>query len=223
MLLPKSYQYPNILEGADRTGRQLRRDKECPLRGVTSSGRVWRKESVSNAWSLALCRPYRCRVVGSEVNRQVQQPLIGLCSVCGCHHLIAFLFHCLRAGATGVRGQRHRQGAVHVCKTSYSMAMPPHSKFTFKQSSYTTNTTCNYIFFVLLLLIQVFYRFYIITTRAVLVGPLPVGLLQQPERFSQICTGLVRFQTGLVREFRFNEIPDWFSHILDWFSLLNID
>ena len=49
MSLPKYCQYPNILEGADRTGIQLHRDRECPLRGITSSGRVWRKESENNA------------------------------------------------------------------------------------------------------------------------------------------------------------------------------
>ena len=29
-LLPQSYQYPNLSEGADRVGGQLRGDKECP-------------------------------------------------------------------------------------------------------------------------------------------------------------------------------------------------
>ena len=42
-LLPQSYQYPNLWEGADRVGGQLREDKECPFSGVTKSGRVWRK------------------------------------------------------------------------------------------------------------------------------------------------------------------------------------
>ena len=42
-LLPQSYQYPNLSEGADRVGGQLRGDKECPFSGVTKSGRVWRK------------------------------------------------------------------------------------------------------------------------------------------------------------------------------------
>ena len=32
MLLPQSYQYPNLSrEGADRVGGQLRGDKECPF------------------------------------------------------------------------------------------------------------------------------------------------------------------------------------------------
>ena len=39
----QSYQYPNLSEGADCVGEQLRGDKECPLSGVTKSGRVWRK------------------------------------------------------------------------------------------------------------------------------------------------------------------------------------
>ena len=42
-LLPQSYQYPNLSEGADRVGGQLHRDKECPFSGVTKSGRVWKK------------------------------------------------------------------------------------------------------------------------------------------------------------------------------------
>ena len=37
-LLPQSYQYPNLSEGADRVGGQLRGDKEYPLSGVTKSG-----------------------------------------------------------------------------------------------------------------------------------------------------------------------------------------
>ena len=35
-------QYPNLSEGADRVGGQLRGDKEFPFSGVTKSGRVWR-------------------------------------------------------------------------------------------------------------------------------------------------------------------------------------
>ena len=37
-LLPQSYQYRNLSEGADCVGGQLRRDKECPFSGVTKSG-----------------------------------------------------------------------------------------------------------------------------------------------------------------------------------------
>ena len=37
-LLPQSYQYPNLLEGTDHVGGQLRGDKERPFSGVTKSG-----------------------------------------------------------------------------------------------------------------------------------------------------------------------------------------
>ena len=50
-LLPQSYQYPNLSEGADRVGGQLRGDK-CPFSGVTKSGRVWRKVPESDARSV---------------------------------------------------------------------------------------------------------------------------------------------------------------------------
>ena len=45
-------QYPNLSEGADRVGGQLRGDKECPFCGVTKSGRVWRKVPESDARSV---------------------------------------------------------------------------------------------------------------------------------------------------------------------------
>ena len=51
-MLPQSYQYPNLLEGADRVGGQLHGDKECPFSGVTKSGRVWRKVPESDARSV---------------------------------------------------------------------------------------------------------------------------------------------------------------------------
>ena len=52
-LLPQSnYQYPNLSEGADRIGGQLRGDKECPFSGVTKSGRVWRKVPESDAQNM---------------------------------------------------------------------------------------------------------------------------------------------------------------------------
>ena len=53
-LLPQSYQYPNLSEGADRDGGQLRGDKECPFCGVTKSGRVWRKVPESDARSVVV-------------------------------------------------------------------------------------------------------------------------------------------------------------------------
>ena len=51
-LIPQSYQYPNLSEGVDRLGGQLRGDKECPFSGVTKSGRVWRKVPESGAGSV---------------------------------------------------------------------------------------------------------------------------------------------------------------------------
>ena len=53
-LLLQSYQYPNLSEGADRVGGQLRRDKEYPFSGVTKSGRVWRKVPESDACSVPM-------------------------------------------------------------------------------------------------------------------------------------------------------------------------
>ena len=50
-MLPQSYQYPNLSEGADRVAGQLRGDKECPFSDVTKSGRVWRKVPESDARS----------------------------------------------------------------------------------------------------------------------------------------------------------------------------
>ena len=55
MLLPQSYQYPNLSEGADSVGGQLHGDKECPFSGVTSSGRVCRKVPKSDARSVCHC------------------------------------------------------------------------------------------------------------------------------------------------------------------------
>ena len=54
MLLPQSYQYPNVLEGADRVGGQLHGNKECPFSGITKAGRVWRKVLESDARSVLL-------------------------------------------------------------------------------------------------------------------------------------------------------------------------
>ena len=46
--------YPNLSEGADRVGGQLRGDKEWPFSGVTKSGRVWRKVPESDARSVVM-------------------------------------------------------------------------------------------------------------------------------------------------------------------------
>ena len=51
-LLPQSYQYPNLSDGADRVAGQLRGDQEYPFSGVTKSGRVWRKVPESDARSV---------------------------------------------------------------------------------------------------------------------------------------------------------------------------
>ena len=51
-LLPQSYQYPNLSQGADCVAGQLRGDKECPISGVTRSGRVWRKVPESDVRSV---------------------------------------------------------------------------------------------------------------------------------------------------------------------------
>ena len=51
-LLPQSYQYINLSEGADCVDGQLRGDRECPFSGVTKSGRVWRKVPESDARSV---------------------------------------------------------------------------------------------------------------------------------------------------------------------------
>ena len=53
-LLPQSYQYPNLSEGADRVSGQLLGYKECPFSGVTKSGRAWRKVPESDARSVLL-------------------------------------------------------------------------------------------------------------------------------------------------------------------------
>jgi len=47
-------QYPNLSEGADRVGGELRRDKECPFSGVTKFGRVWRKVPENCARSVCI-------------------------------------------------------------------------------------------------------------------------------------------------------------------------
>ena len=52
-LLPQSYQYPNLSEGADCVSGQLRGDKECSFCGITKSGRVWRKVLESDARSVS--------------------------------------------------------------------------------------------------------------------------------------------------------------------------
>ena len=91
-LLPQSYQYPNLSEGADRVGGQLRRDREGPFSGVTKpslislmvsvdvkhhvylltcvtkSGRVCRKMPESDAHSVG-CMVYTERAETAAVSR----------------------------------------------------------------------------------------------------------------------------------------------------------
>ena len=61
--------------GADRVGGQLRGDKECPFRGVTKSGRVWRKVPESDARSVATRVEIKARTrsVSCGVRRCVSQ------------------------------------------------------------------------------------------------------------------------------------------------------
>ena len=44
--------YPDLSEGADRVGGQLRGDKECHFSGVTRCGRVWKNVPESDARSV---------------------------------------------------------------------------------------------------------------------------------------------------------------------------
>ena len=87
-LLPQSCQYPNFSEGADCVGGQLRGDKECPISGVTKSGRVWRKVPESGARSVckALCR-YKnlasCFSLSHELGHPVLSWVVGVSYWCG--------------------------------------------------------------------------------------------------------------------------------------------
>ena len=62
-MLPQSYQYPNLSEGADRVGGQLRGDKECPFSSVTKCGRIWRKVPESDARGVHEWSPLPCGYV----------------------------------------------------------------------------------------------------------------------------------------------------------------
>ena len=65
-LLPQSYQYPNLSEGADRIDGLQQRDKECPFNGVTKSGRVWRKLPESDARSVRAIMTQQCNNESSK-------------------------------------------------------------------------------------------------------------------------------------------------------------
>ena len=47
---------------ADHVGGQLRGDKECPFSGVTSSGRIWRKVSESDATVILTWRASKYKI-----------------------------------------------------------------------------------------------------------------------------------------------------------------
>ena len=68
-MLLQSYQYPNLSEGADSVGGQLRGDKECPFSGVTKSGRIWRKVPESGARSVTSPLPQALMVERGPVVR----------------------------------------------------------------------------------------------------------------------------------------------------------
>ena len=83
-LLPQSYQYPKLSEGADRVAGQLRGDKECPFSGVTKSGRIWSKVPESDARSVEC--PFSgvtesgrvWRKVSESYARSVERPFSGV-------------------------------------------------------------------------------------------------------------------------------------------------
>ena len=97
-LLPQSYQYPNLSEGDDRVGGQLRGDKECPFSGVTKSGRVWRKVPESDA-----------RSVGQSVSRSVNA-FTGHCGVSICSTALIVY--------AALRCQYMQHCGVSICSTA---------------------------------------------------------------------------------------------------------
>ena len=72
--LPQSCRYPNLSESADRVGRQLCGDEECPFSNLTSSGRVWKKvadgDAGSGSVSYMQCGPGSDVQCGSGSNMQ---------------------------------------------------------------------------------------------------------------------------------------------------------
>ena len=71
-LLLQSYQYPNLSEGADRVGGQLRGDKECPFSGVSKSGRVWRNVPESDTRSVVVVAVVVVAVVNNNNNNNIK-------------------------------------------------------------------------------------------------------------------------------------------------------
>ena len=75
-LLPASYQYPNLSEGADRVGGLLRGDKECPFSGVTKSGKVWRKVPESGAQGVGCFQ----RLISTQTFRRALTASVDCCA-----------------------------------------------------------------------------------------------------------------------------------------------
>ena len=69
-LLAQPYQYPNLSEGAERVGGQLRGDKEFPFSGVTKSGRVWRKVPESAARNVTVVMTSTAELTGCHMNQR---------------------------------------------------------------------------------------------------------------------------------------------------------
>ena len=114
-LLPQSHQSPNLSEGADRVGGQLRGDKECPFCGVTTSGRVWRKVPESDA-------------------RSVQWKLRAASSLEGHRHTPSIAFRHLPPNST--RFSYATEGALFVPSTHVNMRrIPPRVKREFRLDS----------------------------------------------------------------------------------------
>ena len=74
--LPQSYQYPNLSEGDDRVGGQLRGDKECPFSGVTKSGKVWRKVPESGAQGVGCFQ----RLISTQTFRRALTASVDCCA-----------------------------------------------------------------------------------------------------------------------------------------------
>ena len=93
MLLPQSYQYPNLSEGADHVGGRLRGDKKCPFSGVTKSGRVWRQvpESDARSVSVSLCHTAELSQYELGINAVHNQEVV----VAGVDRFYIALFHAL--------------------------------------------------------------------------------------------------------------------------------
>ena len=87
VLLPQSYQYPNLSEGADSVGGELRGDKECPFSDVTNCGRFWRKVPESDGvWVFSA----ELSVFQSNSSIKYKVPRWVLSFACHCYGLTSF-------------------------------------------------------------------------------------------------------------------------------------